>query len=109
MTNSDPAPETSSSPDPAHPPQQSKLTGEEPTEAGGGGDDFDDFAEGHDDDFGDFDDGFQEPDADLAEPEPASIQPSQQPTPPYVVRSPSLLVPKYYAMLIRYIASFNRL
>lgn len=80
----DPAPETSSSPDPAHPPQQSKLTGEEPTEAGGGGDDFDDFAEGHDDDFGDFDDGFQEPDADLAEPEPASIQPSQQPTPPYV-------------------------
>ncbi len=84
------------------------MTGDGLTEAGGG-DDFDDFAEGQDDDFGDFDDGFQEPDADLAEPDSVSIQPSQTPTSPYVVSSPSLSVPKHYAMLTRYIASFNRL
>ncbi|KAL4763984.1 DUF5102 domain-containing protein [Aspergillus foveolatus] len=49
-----------------------------------GGDDFDDFEEGGDDDFGDFDDGFQEPDANLDEPDPASLQPSQKTTPPFV-------------------------
>ncbi|KAJ0420006.1 hypothetical protein BJY00DRAFT_301846 [Aspergillus carlsbadensis] len=49
-----------------------------------GGDDFDDFEEGQDDDFGDFDDGFQEPDADLVEPEPVPMQPSQSLMPPYV-------------------------
>ncbi|KAL4973371.1 hypothetical protein BDW66DRAFT_142325 [Aspergillus desertorum] len=49
-----------------------------------GGDDFDDFEEGGDDDFGDFDDGFQEPDADLIESQPASLQPSQQPVLPFV-------------------------
>jgi hypothetical protein len=56
-----------------------------------GGDDFDDFEEGQDDDFGDFDDGFQEPDEDLVEPESVPMQPSQPLTPPYVVRvlSPS--------------------
>ncbi|KAL3468396.1 hypothetical protein BJX64DRAFT_245781 [Aspergillus heterothallicus] len=48
------------------------------------GDDFDDFEEGQDDDFGDFDDGFQEPDGDHVEPEPVPLQPSQPPTPPYV-------------------------
>ncbi|CEL02739.1 hypothetical protein ASPCAL03903 [Aspergillus calidoustus] len=49
-----------------------------------GGDDFDDFEEGQDDDFGDFDDGFQEPDEDLVEPESVPMQPSQPLTPPYV-------------------------
>lgn len=46
---------------------------EEDGEAGGGfGDDFDDFEEGGDADFGDFDDGFQEPEA-MVSPTPQSL------------------------------------
>ena len=59
-----------------------------------GADEFDDFAEEQeDDDFGDFDDfddGFQEP-MEAVEDGPAEIQPSQPPTPPSVVRTPSSL------------------
>ncbi|KAL4781700.1 hypothetical protein BJX76DRAFT_334693 [Aspergillus varians] len=77
------APQSNSPPHTTHTGRESSLTGEEPTQFAGG-DDFDDFEEGQDDDFGDFDDGFQEPDADLVEPEPLSMQPSQQPTPPFV-------------------------
>jgi len=46
---------------------------DEDGEAGGGfGDDFDDFEEGGDADFGDFDDGFQEPEA-MVSPTPQSL------------------------------------
>ncbi|KAL4906562.1 hypothetical protein BDW74DRAFT_176880 [Aspergillus multicolor] len=80
------APQSNSPTHPTHTRRKSTLTGEEAPEITGG-DDFDDFEEGGDDDFGDFDDfddGFQEPDTALDEPEPVSLQPSQQPAPPYV-------------------------
>lgn len=56
----------------------------------GGGDDFDEFVEEHDDmgddDFGDFDDGFQEPSDEVAEaPRAGSITPQQPLAPPSVV------------------------
>ncbi|KAL4937507.1 hypothetical protein BDV06DRAFT_202779 [Aspergillus oleicola] len=79
----DPALESSSPTHPTHARRKSTLTEDDPPQFAGG-DDFDDFEEGQDDDFGDFDDGFQEPDAGLVEPEPISIQPSPQPTLPYV-------------------------
>ncbi|KAL4791984.1 hypothetical protein BDV19DRAFT_400958 [Aspergillus venezuelensis] len=83
LTNSDPATQSNSPPHTTHTRQESTLTEDDPPQFAGG-DDFDDFEEGQDDDFGDFDDGFQEPDANLVEPEPISIQPSPQPTLPYV-------------------------
>ncbi|KAL4873268.1 hypothetical protein BDV12DRAFT_99629 [Aspergillus spectabilis] len=79
-------PQSNSPTHPTHTRRKATLTGEDSTQPAGG-DDFDDFEEGEDDDFGDFDDfddGFQEPDANLVEPAPVSIQPSQQPTPPFV-------------------------
>ncbi|KAL2812871.1 hypothetical protein BJX63DRAFT_421576 [Aspergillus granulosus] len=79
LTNSD----LDSPTHPTHTRRRSTITEEESAQIPGG-DDFDDFEEGEMDDFGDFDDGFQEPDEDLVEPEPVSIQPSQPPTPPYV-------------------------
>ncbi|KAL6236606.1 hypothetical protein BDW75DRAFT_249999 [Aspergillus navahoensis] len=82
VTDSPDLPPQSNSPThPTHTGRRSTLT-EEPAETPGA-EDFDDFEEG-DDDFGDFDDGFQEADADLVESEPASLQPSQQPAPPFV-------------------------
>ncbi|KAL5050425.1 hypothetical protein BDW71DRAFT_173845 [Aspergillus fruticulosus] len=77
------SPQSNSPTHPTHTRRNSTLTEEDPSEIPGG-DDFDDFEEGGDDDFGDFDDGFQEPDADLIEPEPASLHPSQQPAPSFV-------------------------
>ena len=87
MTNSDLLPHSNSPSHPNHTGQNTTLNEGDSAETVGG-DDFDDFEEGGDDDFGDFDDGFQEPDANLDEPDPASLQPSQKTTPPFVVSLP---------------------
>lgn len=100
LTNSDPIIESNSSSHPTHSRRRSTLTGEEPPQLAGG-DDFDEFEEGQDDDFGEFDDGFEEPDANFTEPEPVSLQPSQQPTPPSVVGFLSLLCLNVCSSLIQ--------
>ncbi|KAL2814531.1 hypothetical protein BDW59DRAFT_20904 [Aspergillus cavernicola] len=81
VSNSPDLPSLSNSPTHStHARRKSTLTGEDSVQFAGG-DDFDDFEEGQDDDFGDFDDGFQEPDTDMAEPEPIPVQPSRPVTP----------------------------
>ncbi|KAI9371635.1 hypothetical protein BJX61DRAFT_534605 [Aspergillus egyptiacus] len=84
VSDSPDLPSLSNSPThPTHVRRKSTLEGDDPAQFGGG-DDFDDFEEGQDDDFGDFDDAFQEPDEGLAEADPIPVQPSQPVTPPFV-------------------------